>query len=253
MKSEDVKKLLSGIAEGVISVEEGMRLLSHMPYLGIEGANLDIHRPLRNGFSEVIFGEGKNFEQIRGIVAALLGKNLNVFASRVSGEAGSMLAREFENLEYNKSSRTFKIIVRRQTPVNASIAVCCAGTADIPVAEEAYETAKFYGVSADRHYDIGVAGLHRIISKADEIKKSDVIIAVAGMEGALPSVMGGMFAQPIIAVPTSIGYGVNAGGANALMSMLGSCAEGISVVNIDNGFGAACSAMRIINRITDKK
>lgn len=253
MNRQEMLKLLKEIAEGKLSADEGLQRLAHIPCLDIGFANLDTHRPLRSGFSEVVYGEGKSCEQIRKIVDVILAKGQNIFGTRVNEEKGEKLRIEFGKLEYDKVSQTFQVIQKAIEPVRGKVAICCAGTADIPVAEEAYKTANFFGVEPQRYYDIGVAGLHRLMSKAEELKKSDVIIVVAGMEGALPSVVGGIFPQPIIAVPTSVGYGVNLKGWAALMSMLCSCAEGVAVVNIDNGFGAACAAIRILNRYANKK
>lgn len=253
MKKEDIIKLLEEVASGKLSVDDGVDRISHLPYMDIGCANLDVHRPLRSGFSEVIYGEGKSFEQIEKIVEAFCSRSLNVFATRIDNEKGAKLEKKFADLRYNEQSRTFKIINQQQTIVGSRLAICCAGTADIPVAEEACETATFFGAKVEKYFDVGVAGLHRLISKIDLLKKADIIIVVAGMEGALPSVLGGMFSQPIISVPTSVGYGVQLKGLTALTSMLCSCAEGITVVNIDNGFGAACAAIRIFNSLSRKK
>lgn len=211
-------------------------------------ANLDIERPLRNGLQEVIYGEGKTYEQVKGIVEALLARGQNIFATRIEKEMGERLSKEFARLTYDCVSRTFSIIQKDVMPVNGSVAILAAGTSDIPVAEEACTTVAFFGAKPVRYYDVGVAGLHRLINRVPEIKRSDILIVIAGMEGALPSVVGGIFSQPVIAVPTSIGYGVCENGRTALMAMLTSCAEGIVVTNIDNGFGAACAAIRILNR-----
>lgn len=252
MNKKDVIKLLEDIAAGRLSADEGVDRLSHMPYLDVGCANMDMHRPLRNGFSEVVYGEGKSLEQIREIIKALSAKNFNLFGTRIDEEKGMRLKDEFDKLSYDRTSRTFQLIERPIEPLKGNITICCAGTADVPVAEEAFMTACFFGVRPKKCYDVGVAGLHRLISKKEELKGADVLIVIAGMEGALPSVVGGMFAQPIIAVPTSIGYGVNFKGITALMSMLGGCAEGVAVVNIDNGFGAACCALRILNGYAKK-
>jgi len=215
-------------------------------------ANLDASRPLRNGFCEVIYGENKTYEQMKDIIKALIDAGKNIFATRVSEEIASKLVKNFEKLLYHKISRTLKLVQKEIELKKGSVAICTGGTADIQVAEEAYQTLEMFGIESERFYDVGVAGLHRILSKIDAIKDKNVIIVIAGMEGALPSVVGGLFKQPIIAVPTSIGYGANLDGLTTLHAMLTSCAEGISVVNIDNGFGAACSAIRILNLSSDK-
>lgn len=253
MRQIDIKKILEDIAGGKLPVEEGLEKLSHLPSFDAGCAEIDSHRPLRNGFSEVIYGEHKSVDQLREILSAVTSRNLNVLATRVNPEKAAVLGKGFENLKYDETSRTFSVITNKMISLEGNMAICCAGTADISVAEEAYQTAIFFGVEPRRYYDIGVAGLHRLVGKSEELKKSDVIIVIAGMEGALPSVVGGMFSQPIIAVPTSVGYGTNFSGITALMSMLNSCAEGVVVTNIDNGFGAACSAIRILQTYAKKK
>jgi hypothetical protein len=247
MNKQDVKKILEDIAAKRLEVKDGMNKLADLPYLDIGCANLDMHRPLRNGFSEVVYGQGKSFDQICEIVNVIDSKGFNLFGTRVDREKGEKLNSEYKKLNYDEVSKTFQLIQKPIQPLEGEIAICCAGTADVPVAEEAFKTSIFFGAQVKRYYDVGVAGLHRLIDKANELKEADVIIVVAGMEGALPSVVGGIFAQPIIAVPTSIGYGVNLSGITTLLAMLSSCAEGIVAVNIDNGFGAACSAIRILN------
>lgn len=247
MNKDEIRKLLTKTANGDLTVEDALNKLSYMPSIDAGCANFDTQRPLRNGFSEVIYGENKTFEQIKKIITAVYPKKLNIFATRISREKGNKLRSEFDKLDYDETSKTFQIIQKDMRPLNGEIAICCAGTADIPVAEEAFKTALFFGTEPKRYYDVGVAGLHRLIAKCDELKSADVIIVAAGMEGALPSVVGGLFHQPIIAVPTSVGYGVNLKGVTTLLAMLNSCAEGIAIVNIDNGFGAACCAIRILN------
>ena len=207
---------------------------------------LDTKRAGRNGFAESIFCEGKNFEQICRIIEEMRDKGLNILGTRVASEVGEKLSQQFHGLDYHSLSRTFQWVQKGPPLIKGSLGVLAAGTADTSVAEEAFQTAKFYGVEAKRFYDVGVAGLHRLLSKIEEIRKCDVIIAVAGMEGALASVVGGLVDAPVIACPTSVGYGTNFGGLVTLGAMLNSCAEGITVVNIDNGFGAACAALRIL-------
>lgn len=251
MNKDELKKILKAIKDNKKSIPEAIAEMSDIKFMELKSANIDLHRPLRNGFSEVILGKGKTFSQIHEIVSGHVKKEHNVFVTKVENDVGLKLMDSFPKGEFNELAGTFKVILKKIKILNAHIAICTAGTADIPIAEEALETCRYLGLSVDKFYDVGVAGIHRLFSKHDKIKKSDVVIVVAGMEGALPSVMGGIYSQPIIAVPTSVGYGINFGGYNALFSMLGSCSEGISVVNIDNGFGAACAAFRIVNFISN--
>lgn len=249
----DIKVMLEALSKGEIDVEEGLQRIRESSLLLDAGcAKIDMHRPIRNGFSEVVYGEGKTTEQIETIVQALSEKGHNVLGTRVDAEKGKHLIKTFDSLTYDSTSRTFKVIHQDIPPRKGSIAICSGGTADIPVAEEAFQTLSFFGVEAKRYYDVGVAGLHRLMNHHADLKESDIIIVIAGMEGALPSVVGGLFAQPIIAVPTSVGYGTNLKGVTTLFSILTSCSEGIVAVNIDNGFGAACSAIRILNSYTNK-
>lgn len=252
MTKDDVKKLLESILWGHTSIDDAVQKISDMPVIDAGIAHFDGHRPLRNGFSEVIYGEGKSYEQIKTILSVLIPRGLNILGTRVNEAKGARLVEDFKKVNFDPLSSTFRIIQKPIDKLEGSIAICCAGTSDIPIAEEAFRTIEFFGALPKKYYDVGVAGLHRLLNEATEVKKSDVIIVIAGMEGALPSVVGGMFFQPIIAVPTSVGYGASFKGITALMSMLSSCAEGISVVNIDNGFGAACSALRILNCYTKK-
>ncbi|MDO8494373.1 MAG: nickel pincer cofactor biosynthesis protein LarB [Deltaproteobacteria bacterium] len=209
---------------------------------------LDFARPGRNGFAETIFCRGKTFSQIRTIVETMAGRDLNILGTHVDPSAGEELAKLFQGLIHDPVSRTIRLARKSPEPISGIIGVLAGGTSDLPVAEEAAVTSLFYGVETKRFYDIGVAGLHRLFSKLEEIKRCDVLIVVAGMEGALPSVVGGLVSQPIIACPTSIGYGTHLQGFTPLAAMLNSCAEGISVVNVDNGFGAACCALRILRK-----
>lgn len=207
---------------------------------------MDLEREERNGFSESLFCEGKTFEQISEAVQKMREAGQNVFGTRISLESGEKLAKQFQELGHNALSRTFQWIQKPPPLLKGSLGILAAGTSDLPVAEETWATAKFYGMESRRFYDVGVAGLHRLISKLEEIRTCDVLIVVAGMDGALPSVVGGLVALPVIACPTSVGYGAHFKGLTTLMTMLNSCSEGISVVNIDNGFGAACAALRIL-------
>lgn len=215
--------------------------------------NIDYQRKERNGFHEVIFSSHKSLSQLSAIVKELIERKKNIFATRLSEEKGAELVKQFQCVTYDPLSQTLTYFYEKPALHNGSLAILAAGTADTIVAEEAYRTAHFYGVEATRFYDVGVAGLHRLLNSVEKIKKFDVIICVAGMEGALPSVVGGLMDQPIIAVPTSVGYGVHLQGLSTLAAMLNSCSEGITVVNIDNGFGAACAAMRILRNTASRK
>ncbi|MGL5439322.1 MAG: nickel pincer cofactor biosynthesis protein LarB [Filifactoraceae bacterium] len=211
-------------------------------------AKVDISRGERTGFSEVIYGEGKTVDQLVGIIKSLLKNNINVLATRISVDKYSHLKDAFPQGEYFENCRLFKIISKIEKANDSGyILIACAGTSDIPIAEEAAITAEFFGNRVVRLYDAGVAGIHRLLSNIKILEEARVIVAVAGMEGALPSVIGGLVKAPVIAVPTSIGYGANFGGLAALLGMLNSCASGVSVVNIDNGFGAGFLASKINN------
>jgi len=213
-------------------------------------AHLDLQRNQRTGFPEVIYAEGKTTEQVITIFERLIGKQEVVLATRVSEDMAQKTIKHFPNLQYNKNARTLLSNRRKKTTYEGYIAVVCAGTSDLPVAEEAFVTAEAMGSKVELICDVGVAGLHRLINKIDLIRKANVIIVVAGMEGALPSVVGGLVAKPVIAVPTSVGYGANFQGLSALLGMLNSCSSGITVVNIDNGFGAGYQA-GLINKLMD--
>ncbi|MBI5809752.1 MAG: nickel pincer cofactor biosynthesis protein LarB [Deltaproteobacteria bacterium] len=248
MNVKILKKLIEDIKKNRISTDGALQRLKTMPFEELEFATLDTHRCLRQGFPEVIFGQGKTIAQIGAIIRSMLKRKENVLITRLDKKKAKALVKAFPKAEYNRVSGTLFI---RSHPVKETgrgrILVISAGTSDIPVAEEAAATAGYMGNSVGRLYDVGVAGLHRLLHKKDEIMSANVLIVVAGMEGALPSVVAGLVARPVIAVPTSVGYGANLGGLTTLMAMLTSCAAGVSVVNIDNGFGAACVAS-LINR-----
>ena len=243
-----IKKLLESLNKGSISVSDALKKLKHLPFENIGLANIDHHRSLRKGLAEVIFGEGKEVEDIIAIMQSMIKQNENIMVTRISPEKAEKILKKFPQCIFYKKAR---MIILEQEPVKISgkgmIVVICAGTSDIPVAEEAALTAKFMGNEVETIYDIGVAGLHRLLSHKEKFSNATVIIVVAGMEGALPSVIGGLVDKPVIAVPTSIGYGASFGGIAALLGMLNSCSAGITVVNIDNGFGAGYAA-GIINR-----
>lgn len=221
-------------------------------FLDIGFAKLDMTRNERTGMGETIFCPGKDKEQLVKILAAFQEKNCPVLGTKCSKEQYEHVLRSGLAAEYDEVSRTITLTNGHKLCLQGRIAVCTAGTADIPVAEEAARVAEFFGAAVDRHFDVGVAGIHRLFAKLEAIRKADVVIAVAGMEGALASVVAGLVSAPVIAVPTSVGYGASFNGLSPLLTMLNSCAEGISVVNIDNGFGAAVQACRIL-RLMERK
>ncbi len=248
-----IKQLLDHVATGAVKPEDALDKLRAMPFDDVGCAKHDAHRVLRSGFCEAIYCAHKTPDDVVRITRAMQEKGYNVLGSRADAAMGACLTRELKNIEYDPTSRTFQLIVHPIEPLRGTLAIVCGGTADIPVAEEARRTAAFFGLESRAFYDVGVAGLQRVLAHIDDIKKTDAVIAVAGMEGALPSVLGGLIDNPLIAVPTSVGYGANLGGLTALFAMLNSCAEGITVTNIDNGFGAACAAIRIIRRNISNK
>ncbi|UEA31991.1 nickel pincer cofactor biosynthesis protein LarB [Granulicatella elegans] len=241
----DKKEILIRFQEGQLSLEEAASLLEGIDDMGF--ASLDLSRNKRNGFPEIIYGEGKTKEQIKKIIESLEKENLPVLATRVDSEKGKYLLKKIPHGFYYETARAFVV---HPTPIQSEhyIAVVTAGTSDMPVAEEAAITAETFGNPVKRIYDVGVAGIHRLFNRLDDIRGASVIIVIAGMEGALVSVVAGLVDVPVIAVPTSVGYGSNLQGLTTLMSMLTSCASGVTVVNIDNGFGAAYSAS-MINQI----
>ncbi|SCI33619.1 nickel pincer cofactor biosynthesis protein LarB [Romboutsia sp. 1001713B170207_170306_H8] len=242
----DIRELLSGVKNGSVNIDEALKSLKDLPYEDIGYANIDHHREIRTGYPEVIYCEGKNDDQIIGIIERMTQKNSNILGTRCRKETYNKVKQIYPNAEYEDISKILKIQNHDiENNGKGKIVVITGGTSDIPVADEAYYTAKFLGNTVERIYDVGVAGIHRLLSKKHIIESARVIIAVAGMEGALPSVVGGLVDVPIIAVPTSVGYGANFGGLSSLLTMLNSCASGISVVNIDNGFGAGYLASMI--------
>jgi len=248
MDSNELKKLLEDVKDGKVEVEQAYSELKVLPYEELGFAKLDHHRHIRNGYPEVIYCEGKTNKQITEIVSRLMLKNNNILATRASREVFDAISEITCDAEYHIDARIVVIKRKKIIVSEKKIAVITAGTSDIPVAEEAAITAEVLGNSVIRIFDVGVAGIHRLFSKMDIISEANVIIVVAGMEGALASVVGGLVDKPVIAVPTSVGYGANFGGLSALLTMLNSCASGIGVVNIDNGFGAAYLASNI-NRL----
>ena len=245
MEQRELKKLLDGIKDGTVSVDDAMLKIKTAPFEDLGYAKLDHHRGIRQGVAEVIYGAGKTPEQIVGIAENMLKNGQEtVLITRMSKEAAEMAEKSLP-FTYHKLSRIGIVGKMPEPDTDSSIVIATGGTSDMPVAEEAALTAEALKNKVTRLYDVGVAGIHRLLSHSDEIMRAKVIIAVAGMEGALASVVGGLADCPVIAVPTSIGYGASFNGLSALLSMLNSCASGVSVVNIDNGFGAGYLASMI--------
>ena len=252
MDKKDLQQLLEQVAQGSVKPEEALLQIKVEPYKDLGFAKVDTHRGIRQGMAEVIYGAGKTKEQILKIAQTMvLDHEKTVLITRMSQEAADYVGKEMD-LHYDSHSRTGVIGEMPTSDGAGRIVVATGGTSDIPVAEEAALTAEIYGNEVLRLYDVGVAGMHRLMDHVEDIMSARVIIAIAGMEGALASVIGGMADCPVIAVPTSVGYGANFGGLSALLSMLNSCASGISVVNIDNGFGAGYLAS-MINHLEGKR
>ncbi len=248
MNQEDLKKLLKKVKKGTLDIEQALEQLKDFSYKDLGHTKIDTHRELRTGYPEVIFCSGKTVGQVSDIIKHMLSKNNNILATRASEDMFNEISNFCPDARFNALARTITIKRKDIKSPDTSITVVSAGTSDIPVAEEAAITAEFFGNKVQRVFDVGVAGIHRLYDKIDQIRKSRVIIVVAGMEGALPSIVKGLIDKPVIAVPTSIGYGANFNGLSALLGMLTSCASGVTVVNIDNGFGAGFTA-NMINRL----
>jgi NCAIR mutase (PurE)-related protein len=246
MTRERVRNLLAQVADGTVSPEHALDDLAQAPYESLDFATIDHHRALRQGFPEVIYGAGKTSGQIVAIAERIAERHAGFLATRLSDEAMAALTSRFADVEINALGRTAHLR-GAETPAagRGTIAIITAGTSDLPVAEEAAVTAGALGNSVSRLTDVGVAGLHRLLARKAELLEAAVIVVIAGMDGALPSVIGGLVRVPVIAVPTSVGYGAAFGGIAPLLAMLNSCAAGVTVVNIDNGFGAAMAASRI--------
>jgi hypothetical protein len=246
MNESALKTLLDSVASGETSVDDAVSHLRRWPVESLGFATLDHHRTLRCGFPEVIYSEGKTPEQVAEIFAHLAGRGTNVLATRADAERFAAIAERFPDAEYNELARTVTLRQEPADPVAAgTVAVVAAGTSDLPIAEEARVTVEVMNQRTTTHYDVGVAGLHRLLAAGEHLAAADAIVVVAGMEGALASVVGGLVAVPVVAVPTSVGYGASFGGLSALLTMLNSCASGVSVVNIDNGFGGGTIAAMI--------
>jgi NCAIR mutase (PurE)-related protein len=244
---ERLRALLAEVASGALPLEEAERRLAWAPVEDLDFARVDHHRALRQGFPEVVFGQGKTPEQIVAIGERIAARGDGFLATRVAAEAHGLLRDALPGIEINVLGRTAWLPATNPAPRSArgTVLIVTAGTSDLPVAEEAAVTAAAFGNPVARLTDVGVAGIHRILSAHETLADASVVIVVAGMEGALPSVVGGLVGVPVIAVPTSVGYGASFGGVSALLGMLNSCASGVTVVNIDNGFGAAAAASRI--------
>jgi pyridinium-3,5-biscarboxylic acid mononucleotide synthase len=244
----EIERLLKDVWERRVSAEEAFMRLKTLPYEDLGFARVDHHRALRRGFPEVIFGAGKTPEQIAQIVARIADNGQSVLVTRATTEAFEEVRRARPDARYEPVARCVTVTRGEIAPLRGRVAVVCAGTSDLPVAEEAAVTLTFLGATIDKIYDAGVAGLHRLLERLPQIREADVVVAAAGMEGALPSVVAGLVEVPVIAVPTSIGYGASFHGLAALLGMLSACASGIGVVNIDNGFGAGYLAALILRR-----
>lgn len=248
MNKADIRKLLENIKNNELEVEAALGILEDLPYKELGFAKIDNHREIRVGYPEVIYCEGKTVEQVKSIIEFMLTKDNNILATRANEKMYEVVKSICADARYNALGRTITIQKREEPPTDSYIAIVAAGTSDLPVVEEAVETARILGNRVEKIIDVGVAGIHRLFAKLDIIRGAKVVIVIAGMEGALASIIGGLVDKPVIAVPTSVGYGANFGGLSALLSMLNSCASGVSVVNIDNGFGAAYNAS-IINKL----
>jgi NCAIR mutase (PurE)-related protein len=246
MDPRAVLDLLAAVRAGSVTPEEAARRLETLPYEDLGFAKVDHHRALRRGFPEAIFGEGKTPDQVAAIVERIAARGQNVIVTRTTADVHRLVSERHGSARFHEAARCVTITVAAPTPLPGKVAVVCAGTSDIPVAEEAAVTAEFHGATVDRIHDVGVAGLHRLLDRAATIRMARAVIVAAGMEGALPSVVGGLVDVPVIAVPTSIGYGASFQGLAALLAMLNSCSSGVAVVNIDNGFGAGYLASLIL-------
>lgn len=245
MTGKELEKLLREVKEGTRTVDDAMEILRTFPYTDLGYARIDHHRELRTGYPEIIYCAGKTTEQVKGIFRVMSEKENNIIGTRAKPEIFDAVKNILPEAVYYREAQIISLQKEKPETPESSIAVITAGTSDIPVAEEAAVTAELLGNKVIRIYDAGVAGIHRLVDKLPEIRMCRVIIVIAGMEGALASVVGGLVDKPVIAVPTSVGYGASFGGISALLAMLTSCSAGVTVVNIDNGFGAGFSASMI--------
>lgn len=247
MGNKELRILLESLLSGKITIEQALEQLAQLQYEDLGYACLDHHRELRTGFPEVVFCQGKTVEQVAEIFARLAAKSKTVLGTRASIEAFNAVKERCPEAVYHQLARCIVVHSEDGSKAKGDVLVVSAGTADLPVAEEAAVSAETMGLNVSRLYDVGVAGIHRLLEKCSLLQQASVVIVVAGMDGALPSVVGGLTSRPVIAVPTSVGYGANFGGLSALLAMLNSCAPGVGVVNIDNGFGAASLAYAIVD------
>lgn len=245
MNIKEVEELLNNVKNGGTSVDEALDVLKNFPYTDLGFAKIDNHREIRTGYPEIIYCAGKSVEQVKEIIRVMAEKENNVIGTRASQEMYEAVKDIIPDAVYYPMARIISVQKKKPASPETRIAVITAGTSDMPVAEEAAITAELLGNKVLRIYDSGVAGIHRLVDKLPEIRSCRVIVVIAGMEGALASVVGGLVDKPVIAVPTSVGYGANFGGISALLAMLTSCSTGVTVVNIDNGFGAGFSASMI--------
>jgi hypothetical protein len=248
VNAKELKLLFEQVRGGKVSADEAVQKLRHMPFEDLGFAKVDHHRSLRAGMPEVIFGPGKQPKHLAEIFGRLAERGNNVLATRVIEEQVRAVRKKLRKAEYNEVARTLVLRQKDEKTGKGTVAIVCAGTSDVPVAEEAAVTAELMGNDIARIYDVGVAGIHRLLAHKSQLSEARVLIVCAGMEGALPSVVGGLVGVPVIAVPTSVGYGASFGGLTALLGMMNSCASNVTVVNIDNGFGAAYVAT-MINRL----
>jgi NCAIR mutase (PurE)-related protein len=254
MRPEEVERLLASVRTGDVTIDEAVRALRLAPVDDPDFATLDTHRELRQGLPEAIYAEGKTPDQVVAIAGRLLERtNGPVLASRVPAEQVDPLLAAFPGARHDETARMVVLRAEAPAPALGTVAVACAGTSDLPVAEEAAVTLEAVGVEPIRIRDVGVAGVHRTLAVQDVLQDADVVIVVAGMEGALASLVGGLTGAPVVAVPTSVGYGASFGGLAALLAMLNTCAAGVAVMNIDNGFGAAMFSLRILRRLRERK
>ncbi len=249
MNKERIQSILEGVQSGTLAVNEAMERLKSLPYDDLGFAKIDTHRSVRTGFPEVIFCEGKTIEQVREIVRRMVPQTAVILGMRASPAVFEAVRQVTDRVEYRKEARAIVVGEKPEPKSKGTILIVSAGTADLPVVEEAAITAEVMGNRVEKLFDVGVAGVHRLLGNRDRLYAANVIVVVAGMEGALPSVVGGLVDKPVIAVPTSVGYGANFHGLSALLTMLTSCVPGIGVVNIDNGFGAGYLA-GLINRLS---
>ncbi|TMQ00048.1 MAG: nickel pincer cofactor biosynthesis protein LarB [Verrucomicrobia bacterium] len=245
MTTTEAIELLDKFRAGKIDRRQVLHAFQAAPLADLGFAQVDTHRALRKGFPEVIFGSGKSPEQVVALAAKILEREQRILVTRIDGRHARVLRRRFKSAVHHETARCLTIEKSPRPRRPGTIAVLCAGTSDLPVAEEAAVTADIMGNQVERSYDVGVAGLHRLLRRLDLIQNANVLVVVAGMEGALPSVVAGLVSKPVIAVPTSVGYGASFGGLAALLGMLNSCGSGVMVVNIDNGFGAGYAASQI--------